>query len=182
MNKILIVIDAQNDFIDCALGSDEAIKAIPNIVKKIENDGYDCIITTRDTHAVDYLDTREGKNLPVEHCVFGTEGWQINWDVMNAIKQATKSYFNVDKPTFGSYKLVDMVTRISENWESLDIDVIGFCTDICVVSNVLMLKAKLYEKANITVDAECCAGVTPEKHRAALEVMKSCQVNVVNDK
>lgn len=166
MKKTLIVIDMQNDFIDGSLGTDEAVKIVPNVRKKIEeyrSNGNE-IIFTRDTHGEDYLNTPEGKKLPVVHCVKNTHGWQIadGLDVPDAI--------HIDKPSFG-------YTR----WDKFcfeKIELVGLCTDICVVSNALILKA-LFPNAEISVDSACCAGVTPETHNSALATMKMCQIDVV---
>ena len=166
--KTLIVVDMQNDFIDGALGTKEAHAIVPHVKKKIEeyiNRGDD-IIFTRDTHSANYLTTNEGKNLPVAHCINGTYGWLIADEVNYP------EYRHINKKTFG-YTLWDYEGDFEE------IELVGLCTDICVVSNALILKA-MYPEVNITVDASCCAGVTPEKHKAALEVMKSCQINVIN--
>lgn len=165
--KILIVVDAQNDFIDGCLGSENAIAAIPNIKKKIEeykNRGDD-IIFTRDTHYDDYLKTNEGKHLPVEHCIKDTYGWQITEELN------VEGCPCIDKESFG-FRYWEM---LGDNID--EIELVGFCTDICVVSNALILKAT-FPEINITVDASCCAGVTPESHQAALTTMKMCQINV----
>lgn len=183
--KILVVIDCQNDFITGSLRNEEAIKKVPNIVKKITDNNWDEIIVTQDTHEDNYLETREGKNLPVVHCVKYTDGWKINEDIDRAIKDAK---FNrninvvyVHKPTFGSKTLRDIITEDYKYFKTDDLQItfVGFCTDICVVSNVLLVKEALYEDANITVDSSCCAGVTPESHEAALLTMKMCQINVI---
>lgn len=166
MKKTLIVIDMQNDFIDGSLGTDEAVKIMPNVRKKIEEyrSNGDEIIFTRDTHGEDYLSTPEGKKLPVVHCVKNTHGWQIadGLDVPDAI--------HIDKPSFGyTY------------WDKFcfeKIELVGLCTDICVVSNALILRA-LFPNAEISVDSACCAGVTPETHNSALATMKMCQIDVV---
>lgn len=170
MKKTLIVIDMQNDFIDGSLGTKEAQAIVPNVQKKIEEyeaNGYE-IVFTRDTHQKDYLNTNEGKHLPVEHCIEGTHGWQISNELISM-----NPYPIVDKPTFGNL-----------NWTTFfefeDIELVGLCTDICVVSNALILKA-MYPDANITVDASCCAGVTPKSHQAALTTMKMCQINVIGE-
>ena len=167
MKKTLIVVDMQNDFIDGSLGTKEAQAIVPNVRKKIQeykNRG-DRIIFTRDTHQTDYLDTPEGKKLPVEHCIQGTKGWQI------ADGLVTEDCQYIDKPTFGW-------THWSE--ESLDgeIELIGLCTDICVISNALLIKAYLPE-VPISVDAACCAGVTPERHENALKAMEMCQIKII---
>ncbi len=183
--KILVVIDCQNDFITGSLRNEEAIKKVPNIVKKITDNDWDEIIVTQDTHEDNYLETREGKNLPVVHCIKYTDGWKINEDIDRAIKDAK---FNrninvvyVHKPTFGSKTLRDIITEDFKYFKTDDLQItfVGFCTDICVVSNVLLVKEALYEDANITVDSSCCAGVTPESHEAALLTMKMCQINVI---
>lgn len=166
MSKVLIIVDMQNDFVTGSLGSKEAQAIVPNVKKKIIEyaDRGDRVIFTRDTHEENYLDTPEGKKLPVKHCINGTAGWQI----VPGLEIENCEYVN--KPTFGWLQ-----------WDRFgaqdEIELIGVCTDICVISNALILKAK-YPEAIISVDASCCAGVTPEKHKAALEVMKSCQVDV----
>lgn len=183
--KVLIVIDCQNDFITGALRNEEAIKAVPNIVKKINEFDGDYIIVTMDTHGSNYLETNEGKNLPVVHCVIATEGWEIQPDIKNALinadvnKNQNVMYFH--KPTFGSTSMAKFLENDKAFDCELEIEYVGFCTDICVISNVLMDKTFLYDRADFTVDASCCAGVTPEKHKAALETMKSCQINIINE-
>ena len=176
--KILIVVDMQNDFITGALGSPEAQAIVPNVAKKVDeySNTDSIIIFTRDTHQVDYLKSMEGKYLPVEHCIVGTKGWEI-------IKEVYTPFYSyiVDKPTFGSTKLPHSIRRAVANRGGYGIDsieLVGVCTDICVVSNALLLKAN-YINTPIIVDSSCCAGVTPEKHAAALEVMRSCQINVI---
>lgn len=168
--RTLIVVDMQNDFIDGALGTKEAQAIVPNVKKKIEEYKArgDEIIFTRDTHYTDYLKTNEGKHLPVEHCISGTRGWIIA-DAVNH-----PGYKHINKITFG-YTLWDYELEGTEN-----IELVGLCTDICVVSNALILKSQ-FPNANITVDASCCAGVTPESHQAALTVMKMCQIDVIGE-
>lgn len=184
--KVLCVIDVQNDFIDGSLRNEEAIKKVPNIVKKIKEFNGEVIFVTMDTHSKNYLETREGVNLPVEHCIEFSEGWKINPEVYAALEESPARVRFVPKPTFGSFMLAEEIDdfRIEENPEfnvaDLDIEFVGFCTDICVVSNVLICKAKFFETADITVDASCCAGVTPESHNAALTTMEMCQVKVIN--
>lgn len=168
MKKTLIVVDMQNDFIDGSLGTKEARSIVANVKAKIAEYKAkgDEIIFTRDTHGENYLDTPEGKKLPVVHCVKGTHGWQIADGVYSDGAEI------IDKPSFGW-------TRWSEH--SFDkIELIGLCTDICVVSNALILKAA-FPDAEISVDAACCAGVTPETHNAALTTMKMCQINIINE-
>lgn len=166
--KTLIVVDMQNDFIDRSLGTKEAQTIVPNVKKKIEEyrDHGDRIIFTRDTHDDNYLDTNEGKHLPVKHCIEGTDGWNISNEL-----DVHSEDFIFNKHTFGSLRWKDMELNG-------DIEIVGLCTDICVVSNALILKA-VYPEINITVDASCCAGVTPESHKAALLTMKMCQINVI---
>ena len=165
--RVLVVVDMQNDFIYDALGSDEAIKIVPYVKQVI--DGFDGkVIYTRDTHQNNYLETQEGKNLPVPHCIINTKGHEI----ISSLD--TSSNLIIDKPTFGSIELQEYLKKI-ENLESVTF--IGVCTDICVVSNAIMAKAFLPE-VKIIVDSKACAGVTKELHEAALLVMKSCQIEV----
>ena len=168
MSKYLIVVDVQKDFVDGALGTPEAQAIIPRVKEKIAeyraNGGK--VIFTRDTHQKNYLETNEGKHLPVEHCIKGTKGWEI---VDGLYVEGSKI---IDKPNFG------WVYWSQFGFE--EIEIVGLCTDICVVSNALILKAT-FPEINITVDARCCAGVTPESHEAALKVLKMCQINVIGD-
>ena len=177
--KTLIVVDMQNDFVTGSLGTKEAQAIVPNVKKKIQEyvDRGDQIIFTRDTHYHNYLDTQEGKMLPVEHCIKDTIGWQIV-DEIHEI--AISSYIYpayIDKESFG-YNGWNLLQNVLGNCE--EVELIGVCSDICVISNALMLKSELPE-TKITVDASCCAGVTPELHEAALNVMRSCQINVIGD-
>lgn len=175
MREILVVVDMQKDFVDGALGSNEAVAIVDNVVNKInEFDGE--IIVTYDTHQDNYIGTREGKYLPVPHCIENTDGWLLNDKVEAAL--AGKGATRIKKPTFGSVKLVDVLSDVNE--KDTEVTLIGLCTDICVVSNAMLLKAN-YPEMNIIVDASCCAGVTPNKHEAALETMKSCQINVIGE-
>ncbi len=173
MRKILIVIDMQNDFIDAALGTKEALTIVDAVKEKIKSYPVSDVIATMDTHGDNYMDTQEGKYLPVPHCIKGSEGWQIRPDIMELLAGA-KIY---EKPTFGSTALAEDLKALSQK-EAIELELIGLCTDICVVSNALLLKAFMPE-VKISVDARCCAGVTPEKHLAALETMKSCQIQLV---
>lgn len=175
MRKILLVIDMQNDFIDAALGSREAKAIVDAVKEKIRSYPAENVIATMDTHGENYMDTQEGRNLPVMHCIKGTHGWQLQTDVAELLRHA-KIY---EKPSFGSMKLAEELKKLSEK-EEIELELIGLCTDICVVSNALLLKAAMPE-VKISVDAACCAGVTVEKHRAALETMRSCQIHIVND-
>ena len=172
MRKILIVIDMQNDFIDAALGTKEAVAIVDAVKKKIWTYPARDIIATMDTHGENYMETQEGKYLPVPHCIKGTKGWEIRPDIAELLKGA-KIY---EKPTFGSTALAVDLKALSEQ-EEIELELIGLCTDICVVSNALLLKAAMPE-VKISVDPTCCAGVTPEKHLAALETMRSCQIQV----
>ena len=171
MSVLLIVIDMQNDFIDGPLGSDEARLIVKPICGKIESFVGD-VIYTRDTHFENYLETMEGKKLPVKHCIKNTYGWEINKDVLKAGKGKTKCI--IDKPSFGSFQLADKAAE--GNYEKITI--IGVCTDICVVSNALILKGRLPE-VSIAVEEGLCAGVTPESHKCAVETMRMCQVDIV---
>ena len=173
MRKLLIVIDMQNDFIDAALGTKEAVSIVDAVKEKIRSYPAEDVIATMDTHGENYMDTQEGKYLPVPHCIRGTEGWKIRPDIEELLKGA-KIY---EKPTFGSMKMAADLKALSEK-EEIELELIGLCTDICVVSNALLLKAAMPE-VKITVDSACCAGVTPEKHLAALETMRSCQIEVI---
>lgn len=168
MSKALIVVDMQKDFIDGTLGTSEAVAIVENVKKKIQDkkeEGWD-IIYTRDTHQENYLETNEGKNLPVKHCIEDTEGWEIYPGLY--VEGSDIIY----KHSFGYTGWSD--------YDFEEVELIGLCTDICVVSNALIIKA-LFPEINISLDASCCAGVTPDTHKAALETLKSCQVKVYND-
>lgn len=169
MKKVLIVVDMQNDFVTGSLGTKEAENIVANVVRKAKeyrSSGAE-IVFTRDTHSAQYLKTQEGKNLPIVHCVEGTKGWEI----IDALQPYVEKVF--DKPTFGSVELAHYIAAGGYT----EIEVIGLCTDICVVSNALLLKAALPE-VRIMTDSACCAGVTPESHEAALTTMKMCQIEV----
>lgn len=173
MQDILIVVDMQNDFIDGALGTAEAVAIVPNVLKKIEQ-FKGKIIFTRDTHQSNYMDTQEGANLPVPHCIEGSFGWQIREGLCGHDEIAT-----LDKPTFGSRELGELLLKMNMEEPIGSVTLIGLCTDICVISNALLLKAFLPE-VPVTVDAACCAGVTVQSHLNALEAMKMCQIKVEN--
>ena len=173
MRKKLIVIDMQNDFIDGALGTAEAVGIVEAVKEKIRSYPPKDVIATMDTHFENYMQTQEGRYLPVPHCVRGTEGWEIRPEIAGLLKGA-KVY---EKPTFGSMQLAEDLKAAAEK-EEIELELIGLCTDICVVSNALLLKAQMPE-VRISVDASCCAGVTPQKHEAALETMRSCQIRVI---
>jgi nicotinamidase-related amidase len=172
--KILVVVDMQNDFITGALGTPDAQAIVPNVKKKIEAAAKngDLIVYTKDTHFQDYLDTKEGKKLPVEHCIIDSEGWEIPDELLPPVGYTNTE--TIEKYTFGSLLLAELLGRV----ECDEIELVGLCTDICVVSNALLLKARLYNDVEISVDASCCAGVTPESHLAALKTMEMCQINV----
>ena len=175
MKKLLVVVDMQNDFVDGTLGSKEAQAIVPNVVKKInEWDGE--IIVTQDTHYDNYLETREGRYLPVKHCIEGTDGHKINTDVFDALVRHHSNFAYLNKITFGSTALPEIIR--GQNFEYIEL--VGLCTDICVVSNAMLLKAH-YPEMDIAVNASCCAGVTPESHKAALTTMKMCQINVIGE-
>ena len=173
MKKFLIVVDMQKDFVDGALGTAEAVKIVPNVVEKINSfDGE--IIVTYDTHFENYMETSEGKKLPVPHCIKGTDGWALDRQIQNALNG--KKYTTVEKPTFGSVELPEIIKQMAGN-EAFSVELIGLCTDICVVSNALLLKAN-FPEMNFSVDSSCCAGVTVDSHNAALQTMKMCQIEV----
>ena len=173
MRKILLVIDMQNDFIDGALGTKEAQRTVDRVVEEIGKYPQTDIFATRDTHTADYLDTQEGKKLPVVHCVKGTFGWELHPKLAAALGNARI----IDKPSFGSVELARQLAELAGQ-EPLDITLVGLCTDICVVSNALLVKAFLPETP-LSVIADCCAGVTPESHEAALKTMAMCQINIL---
>lgn len=176
MKKLLIVVDMQKDFVDGALGSAEAVAIVDNVVDKIENFDGD-IIATYDTHFENYMETQEGKYLPVPHCIKDTDGWKLDEKVQAALDK--KEYKTIEKLTFGSTELPQY---IKENYDTdnLEIELVGLCTDICVVSNALLMKAN-FLNAVVSVDASCCAGVTVDTHNAALATMKMCQINVIGE-
>lgn len=172
--KILIIVDVQNDFVSGALGTKEAEKMMPDLINKARSFSGE-ILMTKDTHFDDYMITQEGKNLPVVHCVKGTQGWNLP-DELEEIRQ-NKQIKVYEKGAFGSVQLAEDLKRQYEANEIESIELVGICTDICVVSNALLLKAFMPE-IPVFVDADCCAGVTPEKHNEALSVMESCQITV----
>lgn len=173
MRRILLVIDMQNDFVDGALGTPEAAAIVDRVAEEIGRYPIENIIATQDTHSKDYLETREGRKLPVVHCVKGTPGWELNDKIAAALRGAAV----IDKPTFGSRELAEQMAALAQR-EELDITLVGLCTDICVVSNALLLKAYLPESP-IRVIASACAGVTPESHQAALKTMEMCQIEIL---
>ena len=174
MKKILVVVDMQKDFVDGSLGTKEASAIVPKVAEKIR--GFDGdIFVTLDTHFENYMKTAEGRKLPVPHCIRGTAGWALDAEVAKALEG--KRYTAVEKVTFGS---VDLPRLIGEAAGDADfsVELTGLCTDICVVSNALLIKAN-FPEIPVSVDSSCCAGVTPEKHEAALETMRSCQIDVI---
>ena len=173
MKQFLVVVDMQKDFVNGSLGTKEAEAIVPAVIEKIRSFEGD-IFVTYDTHFEDYLSTAEGKKLPVEHCIYGTPGWELEEQVGEVIEELP--HFKVQKYTFGSETLPHLMTEVADG-EDFSIELIGLCTDICVVSNALILKAH-FPEAPISVDASCCAGVTPELHEAALRTMQSCQIDV----
>lgn len=188
MKKILVVIDMQNDFITGPLGTPEAVSIVDKVVEKIRGEEWYWVYATEDTHFYNYLDTQEGKKLPVEHCIIGTDGRNIHKDIQKALDELECEYSCFVKSTFGARSLPmgienDLYDYELNDWvdgEELELTLVGVCTDICVISNALLLKAH-YPEMKIVVDASCCAGSTPFRHREAIDVMRSCQVEIVND-
>ena len=170
MHKILVVIDMQNDFIDGALGTGEAQAMLPRLVAKLERETDAVLVFTQDTHGVDYLETQEGKNLPVPHCIKPEKGWEIAPSLKPFVEQAAAV---VEKPTFGSLELPKVIAGLEPD----AIELVGLCTDICVIANAMILKVA-FPEVPVSVDASCCAGVTPQSHENALAAMKMCQVVV----
>ncbi len=180
--KFLVVVDMQNDFITGSLGTAEAVKIVPAVAEKIKTfNGV--VAVTQDTHGADYLDTQEGKKLPVPHCCAGTEGWELNDSVQRALDDRAAAGTTVrffPKGTFGSVELGEWLREQNASEPVEEIVLAGLCTDICVISNALLAKAFLPE-VPVTVDAACCAGVTPDSHRNALAAMKMCQIAIENE-
>ncbi len=174
MQNILVAVDMQKDFIDGALGTKEAEAIVPRVLEKLRSFNGP-VIFTRDTHHEDYLQTQEGRRLPVPHCIEGTEGWQIHPEL-----ERYRLLPPVDKPGFGSTRLQTLLTEMDAGEPIASVTLIGLCTDICVISNALLIKAALPE-ARIIVDAACCAGVTPQSHRNALAAMRACQIDIENE-
>ncbi len=169
MNKLLVVVDMQKDFVDGSLGTAEAVKIVPQVAEEIESFDGD-VVFTLDTHSSIYLETQEGKNLPVPHCIKGTDGWRLD----KTIEPLSLGKRIFEKPTFGSVELAEFVA----NGDYDDITLVGLCTDICVLSNAMLIKAFLPE-VKVSVKASCCAGVTPESHENALSAMKMCQIDII---
>lgn len=186
MYKVLIIVDMQNDFVDGVLGTPEAKNIIPNVINKIKEYKKNnwAIYCTRDTHSENYLNTPEGLNLPVKHCVYKSYGWELNSDIKKELKEDPFYFIPCyDKRTFGCNELINALVKENNTEMAIDeIELVGLCTGICVMSNAIMLKNAFYDKfTNITVDASCCACVTPESHKHALEAMKLCQIRVINE-
>ena len=179
--KVLIVVDMQNDFITGPLGTPEARAIVPKVKEKIQRavENGDYIVFTQDTHLEDYLNTKEGKKLPVMHCLYQDDGWKLASELEIPFTYAHMEF--VEKFTFGSYELVNLLRDSGLARSCNEIELVGLCTDICLVSNALLLKAAFYNTMDISVDATCCAGVTPETHEAALKTMEMCQINVKRD-
>jgi len=173
MNKVLVVVDMQNDFIDGSLGTAEAVAIVPKVAARIrEFDGP--VAYTLDTHPENYLETREGKALPVVHCVRNTQGWELNPEVAAAIKE--KRSAGIAKPTFGSMELPVLIRRLCP--EPDEIELLGLCTDICVISNAMLCRAA-FPEITIKVNSSCSAGVTPESHEQALKAMACCHIEII---
>ncbi len=180
MNKLLVVIDMQNDFICGTLGTKEAVQIVDKVVNKIKEYKLngDPIIFTKDTHFDNYLNTQEGKNLPVKHCITKTGGWELDSKILKATNLS--NYKIYEKVTFGSSELAkDLMSGVYDTVSQIEL--VGICTDICVISNAILIKTFLPE-VPVTVDASCCAGVTKESHENALKAMKMCQINILNEK
>ena len=177
MSKYLIVIDMQNDFIYGSLGTDEAREILPRVIEKVKAFNGP-VIFTRDTHEEDYLETQEGRNLPVKHCIAGTKGWELQKELDEYARENHSLIF--DKLTFGSANLGGCLTGINRVVPIDEAEIVGLRTDICVISNALLLKAALPEM-KISVDASCCAGSTPKGHKTALEAMKACQIEIIGE-
>lgn len=172
--RALIVVDMQNDFIDGSLGTREAKDIVTNVKNKIQEykNNNDVVIFTRDTHSENYLETQEGKNLPVKHCIENTKGWEISSEL------DTQDCKVINKPTFGS---MELISYLKDNYKEFDeVELVGLCTDICVISNAMLLKAAFLNTV-VKVDAKACAGVTVSSHKNALEAMKMCQIKVINE-
>ena len=173
MKKFLVLVDMQKDFVDGSLGTKEAVAIVPKVIEKIRSfDGE--LFVTYDTHFEDYLETAEGRKLPVPHCIYGTPGWELNDEILEVVEE--KPHAKIQKYTFGSTALPRLIAEFADE-EEFSLELIGLCTDICVVSNALLLKAH-FPEVPISVDARCCAGVTPALHEAALQTMGSCQIEI----
>lgn len=170
MRKVIVVIDMQNDFIDGALGTKEAQVMLPHLAAKLEREKDALLIFTQDTHSKNYMETQEGRNLPVPHCIKPEKGWEIAPSLQPFVKKAAAV---IEKPAFGSLELPKAVAKLQPD----EVELVGLCTDICVISNAMILKAA-FPELPVAVDASCCAGVTPASHDNALQAMKMCQVDI----
>lgn len=170
MRKVIVVIDMQNDFIDGALGTKEAQVMLPHLVAKLEREKDALLIFTQDTHSKNYMETQEGRNLPVPHCIKPEKGWEIAPSLQPFVKKAAAV---IEKPAFGSLELPKAVAKLQPD----EVELVGLCTDICVISNAMILKAA-FPELPVAVDASCCAGVTPASHDNTLQAMKMCQVDI----
>lgn len=179
MADVLVVVDMQNDFLTGPLGNEECKQTIPEVIDIIKNNQYDVICVTQDTHGEDYLSTQEGQKLPVEHCMKDTDGWQVEASVDDAVMKALcKDVYYIEKETFGSTDLGDILKEIEEEEGIGKIDFVGVCTGICVISNAMIAKANV-PNVPINIIAKACACVTPDSHKTALEAMKTCQMNII---
>lgn len=180
VHRTLVIVDTQNDFIDGALGNKECLATVPKIIDIIKSNKYNDVIITMDTHSDNYLETQEGEKLPVPHCIKGTEGWKINDDIMKAVKESfsENDITIVEKPTFGAVSLLRIYNTQKFMESNMEYDFVGFCTGICVISNVMIVKAALPE-AKICVIEDACACVTPESHKNTIEAMKMCQIDII---
>ena len=192
MKKVLVVVDMQNDFITGVLGTEEAKVITPKVAQYIRDhaDKDTVLFFTRDTHDADYLNTQEGKKLPIPHCLKDTYGWELAPEMEEVIYDTRDKYSDfdtyfpyvsdhiIDKPTFGSIDLQNLLYVLDEEDDVKEITLLGVCTDICVISNAMLAKATLPE-ATVKVVADCCAGVTPDRHNIALEAMDYCQIEIV---
>nr|WP_317429234.1 isochorismatase family cysteine hydrolase [uncultured Mitsuokella sp.] len=170
MRKVIVVIDMQNDFIDGALGTKEAQAMLPHLVAKLEREKDALLIFTQDTHSKNYMETQEGRNLPVLHCIKPEKGWEIAPSLQPFVKKAAAV---IEKPAFGSLELPKALAKLQPD----EVELVGLCTDICVISNAMILKTA-FPELPVAVDASCCAGVTPTSHDNALQAMKMCQVDI----
>lgn len=183
--KILLVVDMQNDFIDGALGTSEAAAVLPYVKERIVSAKDELILFTQDTHGDDYLQTQEGRNLPIEHCIINTPGWEIHPSLINAFEENPSSprisglkNNSLIKNTFGSKALITLLEDLAEKNEIERVEILGLCTDICVISNAMLIKT-YFPETEIVVNEKGCAGVSPESHNTAIAAMKSCQVKVI---
>lgn len=182
--KVLLIVDMQNDFIDGSLCTEEAKEILPNVIQRIRTSEDDIVLFTQDTHGDDYLDTQEGRKLPIKHCIKDTHGWQIHPDLLAAWRALDDTMIieelvdnALTKNTFGSKDLISLLTELSKDNEISEVEICGLCTDICVISNAFLIKA-YFPETIIKVNPTCCAGTTPENHETALKAMRNCQVEI----